>query len=133
MAIEYEVVRDGRVLWQVYTDPVDMIEVAAHSTKLQREIFDNATLPIHTVSDFSKVTQLPRNVISGSLSIIRNSHPMSGELILITTNRFVTMMARIFKQSASRYRITLCRSSVEAWDVITDLLEKEKAIASSKS
>jgi hypothetical protein len=126
LAVEYEVLKEGRVLWQVYTDPIDMIEVAAHSTKLQREFFDHATQPIHTVSDFSKVTRLPRNVISGSLSIMRNSHPMMGELILITTNRFVTMMARIFKRSAEKNRITLCRTSEEAWDVINSLLEQEK-------
>ena len=130
MAVEYEVLKDGRVLWQVYSDPIDMIEVAAHSTKLQREFFDHATQPIHTVSDFSRVTQLPRNIISGSLSIIRNSHPMMGELILITTNRFVTMMARIFKQSAAKNRITLCRTSEEAWDVINNLLEQEKLVVS---
>ncbi len=130
LAVEYEVLKDGRVLWQVYTDPIDMIEVAAHSTKMQREFFDCTTQPLHTVSDFSKVTQLPHNVISGSLSIIRNSHPMMGELIIITTSRFVTMMGRILKRSAAKNRITLCRTSEEAWDVINNLLEQEKRAVS---
>jgi hypothetical protein len=125
MAIQYELVREGRVLWQTYTDPVDMTEVATYIEKLHRELYDKATRPIHAISDFSAVTQLPKNIISGSLNIMRHSHPMNGELILITTNRFVTTMARIFRQSAAKQKISLCRTLDEAWERIDQLLEQE--------
>lgn len=127
MAIQYELVKEGRVLWQTYTDPVDMAEIATHIEKLHRELYDKATKPIHAISDFSAVTKLPKNIISGSLNIMRHSHPMNGELIIITTNRFVTTMARIFRQSASRQKITLCKTLGEAWEVIDKLLAKETA------
>ena len=127
MAIKYELVKEGRVLWQTYTDPVDMAEIATHIEKLHRQFYDKATRPIHAISDFSAVTKLPKNIISGSLNIMRHSHPMNGELVLITTNRFVTTMARIFRQSASRQKITLCQTLDEAWELIDRILEKEAA------
>lgn len=126
LAIQYELARDGRVLWQTFTDPVDMVEVAVHSTKMLRAYFDPATKPIHTISDFSQITKLPSNIISGSVNLVNNSHPMSGELILITKNRFVTLMARVFIQSAPNTKISLCRTLNEAWKIIDQLLEEEQ-------
>jgi hypothetical protein len=52
---------------------------------------------------------------------------MSGELILVTSNRFVTTMARIFRQSVPMQKITLCRTLDDTWEIIDDILEKEDA------
>src|SRR5258708_4074386 len=96
MPIENQLLRDGRVILQIYTDPLDMIELIKNVQTLQRDILDHATKQVHTITDATSVTKLPSNFLSGGAASIKNVHPMGGEIVIVTGNNFINMMSNLF-------------------------------------
>jgi len=125
LPIYFELARDGRVTLETYTDPVEWTEIEAHAATLDTEVFDHATRRIYRIIDVSEFTRLPPNSLSQGLTFLKKMPAMSGELIIITRNPYVTVMAKIFKQAASSHSITLCKTLDEAWTIVDSMLEQE--------
>jgi hypothetical protein len=127
MTIEIELVREGRVILQRYSDPLSMNEIAANVKRLHREVLDKATQPVHTITDITHVTKLPSNMLSGGIESIRTVHPMGGQIIIVSNNRFLNVMAGVFKRLAVKYKVTLVQTLDAAWVEADRILAEEKA------
>ena len=125
MPIEYELSRNGRVIYQRYSDPLDMRDVVAHFHKYQSEILDRASAPIHMITDTTGLNHVPGNILSGGLTTLRQTHPMGGEIVIIARGGFINAMAQVFQRMAKNQTIAVVHTVEEAWVYVDGLLAKE--------
>src|SRR5258708_4975429 len=129
MPIKIELLRDGRVILQTYTDPLDMMELIQNVKKLQTEVLDHATRRVHTLTDATGVTRLPSNLLSGGAASIKNVHPMGGEIVIVTSNNFINTMSNLFKRVVPKYKISVFTTLEAGWAEIDRILAQEDASA----
>ena len=127
MTVEFELVRGGRVILQIYGDPLDMGELAETAERLQREILDHATRPVHTLTDATRVTKVPTNLLRGGASTLKNVHPMGGQIVIVTGNGFVNTMSTIFSRIVPQYRVTVFKTMDEGWAEIERIMAMEQS------
>src|SRR5258708_3468498 len=127
MPIKIELLRDGRVILQTYTDPLDMMELIQNVKKLQSEILDHATRRVHTLTDATGVTKLPSNLLSGGAASVKNVHPMSGEIVIVTSNNFINTMSSLFGKIVPQYKVTVWKTMEDGWAEIDRILAREDA------
>ncbi len=125
MPIATSVLRDGRVLLNTYTDPLDLSEAAHNIIHMHREYLDAATQPIHIIGDFTKITKFPSHILSGTRKLMRAVHPMSGQTLLVTPSMFMNMMAESVRNLNPKNRISVFYTFDEAMRYVDGLLEKE--------
>lgn len=128
MAVKSELMRNDRVLLITYSDPLDMNEIWRSAEANTRDFLSKANKPIHSIADFSGVTRLPSNVLSGTLRITKMgmSHPMAGHSVVVAPNTFVNLMATTLSRLARGASITVRRTLDEAWKEIDRILEAEQ-------
>ncbi len=126
MTIEVELLRDGRVLLQRYSDPITLTEISANVKRVQAEIMDKATQPVHTIVDMTQVHKLPSNMLSGGVDSIKAVHPMSGQIVIVSNNQFINVMANVFKRIVDKYKVTVVHTVDDAWVEIDRILTEEQ-------
>ena len=127
MPIVNQLLRDGRVILQTYTDPLDMIELIKNAQTLQHDFLDHATKRVHTITDATGVTKLPTNLLSGGAASVKNVHPMSGEIVIVTSNNFINTMSSLFGKIVPQYKVTVWKTMEDGWAEIDRILAREDA------
>jgi hypothetical protein len=123
--ITYEILREGRVGLFTYPSTFTMPEVTAISETYQREVLDKATKKVYTITDLSAVTQLPPNILSGSVNLIRNAHPMNGPMIEVTPNPFINRLANVLSKVFPSGKVTVRKTLAEALAEVDRLIAQE--------
>src|SRR5438105_52679 len=126
MPITLELRCEGRVAFQIYSDPLDMREIMAHTERMDREVFDPARLPVYAILDFTQVTRLPRNLLNIAISRMKRPHRMSHGAILVIDNVLVHTLANVAIKVSQSSEVSVVRTQDEAWQAIEYLLEAEK-------
>jgi len=125
MALETEFMRDNRVIVTRVVGKFDLAEYIQLAQKLNREVLDNATAPIHGILDFSQTQGFPNNVLSGAVKIAKARHRNSGLLIYVASNpvgvRFLEMFIKLTKNPDYR----LCKTFEDALAQIDAVIEDE--------
>src|SRR5207253_804104 len=80
MTVSVELHRNGRVLLQVYSDPLTMDEILVQQDWIVREVLSNATQPIHSIVDACQVTRLPGDILSRGIGAVKTVHPQGGQI-----------------------------------------------------
>jgi hypothetical protein len=111
--------RPDQVIIVTLSDPLTIEDLRGSMHDLF-DIYENATQPVVSISDVTRVTRLPNNVLS-SLRLNREvapNHPMRGLSVLVIDNVYVSAMASIFTKllPASKFRIT--QTMEQAWKII---------------
>ena len=132
MPITLELRHEGRIAFQIYSDPLDMREILAHTERMDREVFDQAALPVYALLDFTRVTRLPRNLLNIAISRMKRPHRMRCGAILVTDNGLVHTLATVAIKVSQSSKVSVCRTQDEAWQAIECLLEAEKLNSSSE-
>ena len=132
MPITLELRHEGRVAFQIYSDPLDMREIMLHTERMDSDVFDCASLPVYAILDFTRVTRLPRNLLNIAISRMKRPHSMSHSAILVTDNVLVHTLANVAIKVSQSSEVSVCRTQDEAWQAIEYLLEAEKLNASSE-
>jgi len=118
MPISYEILREGRVVLFTYPSAFTMAEVTAAIDSFQQEVLENATNKVHTISDVSAVTQIPPNVLSLSVGMIKKTPTGIGTMIIVTPqnfiNSFANMLTRLFPLQKVVIRSTVTEALQEA-------------------
>jgi len=127
MPITYEMLRAGRVALFTYPEKFTGGELTATFEAYQRDVLDKTTKKVLTISDFSAVVQLPPNILSTSMTMIRNSHPMNGQMIEVTPNPFVNKLADILRKAFPAGTMIICRTVEQALQEADRLLALETA------
>src|SRR5947207_15940397 len=99
MTVSYELLREVRVVLQIYRDPLDMGEIIRQQQDIMRHVLDRASKPVHSIVDLSTVIMLPSNILSQSVSSLRTVHPNGGEIVIVSTSTFLNTMSNIFKKA----------------------------------
>src|SRR5262249_37718934 len=126
MTLHIEMARENRVVLETFSDPIDIPEVVAIVVKLQREYLDPATKPVHAIVDFRQVTRLPKHMLSGVMGPLRQVHPNSGAIVIVTEAAFMSLMAGVLARLASQYQMFVCKTMDEAWHIIDKILAEEE-------
>lgn len=114
MPITYEMLREGRVSLFTYPATFTMSEITAVMETYKQETLDKVTKKVYTISDFTAVTRLPSNILSNSVSLIKNTHPMSGPMIEVTPNAFINKLADILSKVFPSGMVVICKTVAEA-------------------
>jgi hypothetical protein len=126
MAIIYHLERNNRVLVRVYTDPLDITEVVKNIYTIHSEILDRATQKVHIISDFSAITQFPKNLLASGTSMDKLSHPMEGALVLVSGNLFLQTLVGVMNKVSVKHKLIGFKTMPEAYAFIDKLLAEEQ-------
>src|SRR5882724_10433142 len=98
MPIPYEILREGRMALFSYPRAFEVADITAMVVVYQQDTLDKATKKIYSITDLSAVTRFPTNILSSSMGLIKNSHPMAGPTFLVTPNAFINQLATILSK-----------------------------------
>src|SRR5438067_108823 len=132
MPITLELRYQGRVAFQIYSDPLDMREIMAHMERMDSQVFDCASLPVYAILYFTQVTRLARNLLNIAISRMKRPHRMSRGAILVIDNILVHTLANVAIKVSQSGEVSVCRTQDEAWEAIEYLPEAEKLNSSSE-
>jgi hypothetical protein len=125
MGVKAEVVRDGRVVIQIYTDPLDMKEIMDQYHWIRNEIIEHATKKVHTIIDMRQVTKIPSNMLRHGAQPLKETHPMGGQIVLVINNPVVNALADVFTRIVRNYEIKVYKTIEQAWEYYDRVLAEE--------
>jgi hypothetical protein len=125
----FEVLRNGRVVVLNYCDPFTVESMGNLTRAAAETVLVKATQPVYFIADFTNVTQLPSNILTGSVNLMRGAHPMTAAVIVVANNAFVLMMAesvsRLFSKVIDFNRMSIVRSRAAALTAVDNMLKAE--------
>ena len=125
MGVKADVLREGRIVVQTYTDPLDMKDIIAQHKWIVEHVLDPATKPVHTIIDMLNVHRLPSNMIGHGSQTLKTVHPMGGQIVVVTNNNFLNTMADVFKRVVRNYKVNIFKTMDEAWQYYDRVLAEE--------
>lgn len=125
MPITVELIRNNRVVLQIYSDPVDTAQMHELKNRMNQDILPVATGKIHIIADLRQVQNLPNVILTSGTRMLSAAHPNTGTIVFIIQNAFVGSMARVFSRIAARHTFKMAQSLDEALEIIDSILVKE--------
>ena len=129
MTVETQFLRDNRVAMHTWIKPITVADINTAFSQTG-SLYEQATVPIHTIFVHLQAANLPPNVISIALrhpfSPLR--HPKAGMLIIVATDPFLRTMG----QTVGRIRpdkVSLVSTIDEALAALDRILEREKSLS----
>jgi hypothetical protein len=125
MGVKAEIHREGRIVVQTYSDPLDMKDIIAQQKWIVTEILDHATKPVHTIIDMLQVKRLPSNMLGHGTQTLKTVHPMGGQIVVVTNSGFLNTMADVFKRIVRNHKVDVFKTMDEAWTYYDQVLAEE--------
>lgn len=125
MPISYEVLREGRVVLFTFPKAFTMAEVNAVYDACEREILDHSPKKVHAVSDLSAVTEIPPNVLSLSVGMVKRTHPKIGMIVIVTPQRFINSLAGLLTKLSPTQKVTIRATVAQALEEVDRLIASE--------
>jgi hypothetical protein len=131
--IETKLVRDGRVILNTYTEPFEIAQVDEMVDRVNRDILDKTSVTIHTISDVTRIKELPPNTLSGARAVNRKRHRMAGYNYLVVKPGLVSSLARALLTVLNNRYFQLTYSVEDALEKIDQALSEEASTRDSTS
>jgi hypothetical protein len=125
MPIAVELVKQGRVALQTYSDPLVMQDLELLNDRMRLEILSAAAHKVHILADFRLVRHLPIFILARGASLLDRTHPNTGTIVGILENHMVYRMGLMFTSLVPKHDIRVARSFDEAMEMIDELLADE--------
>jgi hypothetical protein len=125
MPITIELIKQGRVALQTYSDPLVMRDLETLNDTMGQEILPSAEGKIHILADFRLVRHPPIFLLARGASLLDRTHPNTGTIVGILESALVYRMGLMFATLMPKHPIILVRSMDEAISIIDDLLAPE--------
>ena len=133
MPIQTKFVRDGRVMINTYTEPLEMTEVDAMVDRVNREVLDKAVAIIHTISDVTQIRELPPRMLSGARAVNRKRHRMAGYSYIVVKPGLISAMTRSLLAVLGSKQLQISYSVDDALGKIDQALSQESSNREVKS
>ena len=131
MPIEIQVMREGHVILQIFTDKLTTQEVVDNVQRVNA-ILDDSKWLVHTITDTRAITKMPQGFLATGKNLLRDAHPMSGYNMIVSSNHFFSTITDLFIRLLPQYHIKICKTIEEAWAEIDRVLAVE-ALPESKT
>ena len=122
--MEYQLLRQGRVVYYEMEAILDMAAVKALTNRLKVEVFDLATSPVYIIIDLRPIKQIPPSILSSSLSMMRRGNSGQRRTVLITDKGYVLAMAQVLDKTNPN-RLLVRKTLDEALEAVDELLALE--------
>ena len=126
MPIAVELIKQGRVALQTYSDPLVMQDLELLNDRMRIEILAPATHKVHILADFRLVRHLPIFILARGASQLDRAHPNTGTIVGILENPMIYRMGLMFASLVPKHAVLVARSFDEAMKMIDDLLANEQ-------
>ena len=103
-----------RLVLMEFTDHVSADEVTDALDALAA-IMDRATMPLHTVLDFSRASELPEKLLDLMVNSNAVDHDQCGYFVFLGADEFVKMIAKILRDKAL-VAIEFSADEAAAWE-----------------
>jgi hypothetical protein len=129
MPATVEYLRDNRVALFKYQSPLTSGELLSVFQDYE-SVCRQATKPLHGIGDVTELKSLPSRV----LSILRSDQksplqqPMAGSFVIVTRNAFIKAMVHATMRLMPQTKIHLVEDIDQAWEMIDQILDKEKSL-----
>ena len=126
MPVEVELLRNDRLVVYTWADPVSNDDFTGAFDSVA-PLYRETTRPIHSIQVAYKVTNLPPNVL-GTVLRMSNSplvHPMSGTVVVVTTNSFVRTMVQTAAKLRRKGKLQVTATLDDALAKIDQILLEE--------
>jgi hypothetical protein len=124
MPIQYTTACANRLFINTFTEPFTIAEINEMLAQ-QRTIWESATQPIHVITNLESMTRLPPNVLSSSLHLIHNAHPMTGKTFIVIPNMLLASMVKALMSAAPKGTLKICTSLQEAVTQAEQMIAQE--------
>ena len=125
MPIQTRLIRDGRVLLNTYTEPLDIGDVSDMVDQNNEEFFDKALKPLHTIDDVTLIKDLPPNLLSDARPIIPKRHAMAGRGYIVARAGLLSIVARTLLKVIGKEDLQVSYSLEEALGQLDEVLKQE--------
>ncbi|HLY26450.1 MAG TPA: hypothetical protein VKQ72_08935 [Aggregatilineales bacterium] len=125
MPIQTQFLRDGRVMLNTFTEPLELPEVDDMIERVNRDFFDKALKPVHTIDDLTLIKQLPPNILSNARPLIPKRHQMAGHGYIVVKAGLLSMIARSLLNVIGRDNLQVVYSIEDALEKIDQTLWQE--------
>ncbi len=127
MPVDIEYLRNNRVAIFRYSNPLTSSELVKAFADFSL-MCNQATAPLHTIIDVSRLTIMPKNI----LSLIRSSgnsplrQPMAGVFIVIASTAFLRALVAAIARLAPKARVLVAETMSEAMAMMDRVLDDEQ-------
>jgi hypothetical protein len=125
MPITCEILREGQVILFTFPASFTMADLVGMTESFQKGILGGREEKVHTISDVSAVTQLPRNMLSSGRDLLKNIDPRVGTIFVVTRPGIIRGFADLFTKLFPLGRLVICGTVEEALEAADRLLALE--------
>ena len=118
MPVTVELIYQGGVALQTYSDPLEMAHLDALKSKMDQEILSGASGKVHIIADFRQVHNLPGMILTRGSRMLNNAHPNTGLIVAIIAHPLVYRMAHVFASLIARGSFKVASTFEEAVQII---------------
>jgi hypothetical protein len=127
MPVTLELIKQGRVALQTYSDPLTMAHIVAVQAQIRDDILPAAVGMVYFIADFRQVHRLPPDILTRGAVMLDHTSANTGTIVAVFSNAVLYRMARAFVKMVPRHSVIIANSIDEALTIIEDLLAKEDA------
>jgi hypothetical protein len=125
MPFEIEWIRDQRVVYYQFIDPLNLADLEAQLVKM-KPIYDSSSVLIHRIIDGTRFYNPPPRFMMWALNNTNLRHPMSGVTVVITTSPLITSIAHAVSRVSPSNHFIIVRTQSHAFVEIDRILAQEK-------
>jgi hypothetical protein len=125
MDVTYELTRNGRVFVYHLSGALDLHELKTWTDQWERDILNPAPEPVYFIADFTGITNLPVNMLSGARDMARRPSPNLKLIVFVSNNTFIVKMATMFSRMVSMLRMKVVPTFDAAWAEVDRALANE--------
>ena len=133
MPITLELLYDGRVAVQTYTEPVSAGDMDAMYDRMYHEVLAPAPGKVHIIVDFTRVHDLPRTFLNMSTNMMKGAHSNTGTIIGVVNSGVILAMATIFSRVVRSTNVIITGSMDEALSRVGAMFARELVQAGADS
>jgi hypothetical protein len=124
MPIQIEMIIEHRVVLQTFSEPLDSAQLNELRNNMERVILPAAMQKVHIIVDARKLKHVPKTILGTGTGMLRAPHPNTGMIVCISTNSFISAMARSFGKLLPLHSFAIVSSLEAALEIIRPILQR---------
>jgi len=124
MPLTMKLCENGRVIYVKSADPLSLLDFT-ELTARQRAIMDQATRPIHKLSNMVQVTRLPTGLINNNEKAPILHHINAGMLVIIGTTPIHRVILEAATHTMDIHKTVFFDTEAEGWGYLRNLIAHE--------
>jgi hypothetical protein len=125
MPITLEIRENGHILYYVYTDPWQIIDMNT-TIKIAEAHYNRVNFKVHSIINLSGSRQVPQGLIHARRSVSTLKHPNNGNAIIFGASNLIKTLGDVLIKLVRYDRVNFFDTEEQAWTHARKLIGGEK-------